>query len=261
MGTAKVHAAQKIKGVHIVWARWLLDTTATWCRQPEALYHLDQASGPPLALQFPPHSSSTFVANTLDDLTVPPSDSQGEVGEGDGDVDVAAINWADAAKEIDDFLNETDGDGDDSDDDSDDDDDEKSDLEGPAVRKRVRVSTDSEDERIRTDAKRKGKATNAPIATGSALSKRIKRSQARKSGLKVSFPPQGDAIDQAEVDSTDHQEMLATAQSLPSRSTAVSRSSLPTNEEPPTASQGSSLDSDDEAFFASMAADVEAGWT
>lgn len=267
----KVQAAQRFKGIHLVWARWLIDTTATWCRQTEADYSLESELDPPPVLRFPENASSTFIPNSLADgilktySQIGSSTSGAGIGtttmvaeeqdEEDDKVDVAAINWADAAREVDDFLNETDGDNDGEE--EDDDDDDESDFDRPASNKRVRVTTDSEDDSARSDMegtridKGKGKATihsktKPIIPTESALSKRIKKSNSRTSRLRVSFPSTSDSLKEAEED-------LIPARPLPA---TVKRSGAASEEIHAASQDGSSLGSDDEAFLASMAADV-----
>jgi hypothetical protein len=276
----KVQAAQKIKGVHIVWAQWLMDTAATWCRQTETDYYLANDSDPPTALKFPSGSDSNFIPNSISNSSVLNTysdvassssfDGVADVGgtddEEDSKVDVAAINWADAAREVDDFLNETDGDTNDDEDEEEEGDDDESDFDRP-TKKRVRVTTDSEDEGLRSiesaiprsDTKGKGKASyfsasSVPtIATGSALSKRIKKSRSRKSRLKVSFPSTSDDL----KDDMEYNDEGSTP--TPMIPIKASRPTIPKKEEV-TASQESSLESDDEAFLAAMAAEVELGW-
>lgn len=43
-GTSKVQTAQKRKGVHVVWTRWLLESMAQWQRQNETDYMLKSSS-------------------------------------------------------------------------------------------------------------------------------------------------------------------------------------------------------------------------
>lgn len=167
------------------------------------------------------------------------------------------MDWGDASKEVDDFLNETDDEegarGDETDVDSVNGD-EESDAGGGRPKKRVRVQTDYES----------GKEDGGAAAVGwSPLQKRVKTSRARKSGLKVSFPASGDGIEEGESTTTGSSQERDVAVA-----TGTGTASAPASYFPRVVDGGyegsqasSSLDSDDDAFFASMAAEVEKGWS
>lgn len=113
----------------------------------------------------------------------------------------------------------------------------------------------------------KGAAADASdIVVGSPLQKRVKRSRARKSGLaKSSFPSalissEGNAENETEARSTTgHTAGSPREAGLSNNAAAGSGEGIESG--PPSASQASSsFDSDDEAFLASMAADLEKGW-
>lgn len=281
MGTAKVNAAQRIPGTFILLAQWLFDVAATWCRQPETEYLLENEADPPKLLRFPPNTTTTFIANPPFDrrrrsrgedyqVGASPSGSMEEVGE----VEVGETVWDQANREMAEFLGES-GDDDEDDDEDDDDSAEESDVyrkggggekDRPSAKKRVRVQTDSEDEgasstderrsqgngsRSSRDDKGKGKASIA-IPTGSALSKRIKKSQSRKSHLKTFTSPD-------DVDSEDSSSAVAAVKvvSIPLSRSNTNGIAVNEGRSPPS----SEMNSDEEGYLASMAADLEAGWS
>lgn len=252
-GTAKVHAARRIPRIKVVWTQWLLDSVAYWTRLPEAAYLVDPAS---------------FLAEEptapFSPLRPPVSDDEGEVDSLNEAFDIDDLDWGDAGKEVDDFLNETDDDDDDGGGTDGEGSNAGTDDEGRTSsaggsKKRGRAPTDSEDEGSNGKSK--------TVEGWSPLQKRVKTSRARKSGLKVSFPA-GDL----DGESTDAALAVLPA-GVASRTGSVNGSAPPSPLPQPTgggvggadgyeASQASSsLDSDDEAFFASMAAEVEKGWT
>ncbi|KAI5481789.1 RNA polymerase II CTD phosphatase Fcp1 [Pseudohyphozyma bogoriensis] len=132
---------------------------------------------------------------------------------------MADLDWAAAANEVDDFLNETDDDDEGGGGDASETDGAESDASNGssrgAPRKRARISTDSEGEDVG-----KGKEIGSP------LQKRKKSARDRKSKLKVSFPAE-ELGEEAEKEKEDED----------------------------------TSSSDDEDFLASMAREVEKGWS
>lgn len=247
----------------MVWPWWLMESAAQWQRVDEseagdiAFHEEDElVVDSQILLRV---GNAVASSSSLDTPSTPTSvDEVGETDSRDGsvageDLDIAAVDWGDASKEVDDFLNETD---DDTDHES------PAGTNGDGAKKRVRAQTDSEDEGILSEDERiaaRSKATArtipTPTATGSPLSKRIKKSQLRKSGLHVVS-----SHNDSEATSSDSSSRPTTPISQPPRPSAPPPP--PLAEDDAGGSQASSaLDSDDDAFFASMAADVEAGWT
>ncbi|ORY66918.1 hypothetical protein BCR35DRAFT_322307 [Leucosporidium creatinivorum] len=294
-GTAKVHHARRSSSIHIVWAQWLLDCAAHWTRLPELLYHIPAdptpSSGSGSGVDGAPVSTPTASgSNDTEEQrsTTPPLDPEEEEGVA---FDPGEMDWDDAAKEVDDFLNETDDDeggggGNETDEATGDESDTGS-LRGGgggggSSRKRARGG-ESEDEAAGARAngvgngpsngkgKEKGKeVVDDGVAVGSPLQKRVRTSRARKSKLKVSFPAStGDDGDDDDEGGSSQDVPLAVRSSGGAVAAAAAAGagggtdSAPPSPFPPyEASQASSsLDSDDEAFFASMAAEVEKGWS
>lgn len=222
-----MHMARRIKGASVVWAQWLLDCTARWTRLPEQVYHLAEdttiENAVPVVVEpfidMNPVASTSSLPTPEEPLgpTIEQEERDSRNGSVLGDPEDLDLDWGDASKEVDDFLNETDDD--DEGGGGDETDGNLTDDSNSNGKKRARVQTDSEDDLPPIKAP---PPAASPVAIGSPLSKRIKKSKLRKSGLKVvSF----------EVEAA------------------------------PDPSQGSSVvDSDEEVFLASMAADVEAGW-
>lgn len=155
-----------------------------------------------------------------------------------------------------------------------------SNLTTAATRKRGRNLTDSEDESSASSSKpivhtRKrvvvGSSSSSALASsvgvGSPLQKRVKTARSRTSKLKVSFPPPSE--DGTEEELTKDAEEGVEERSGLRKSDGMS-SSTPKSlalltgereEEAPPTGASSEMDSDDEAFFKSMAAEVEQGWS
>ena len=191
------------------------------------------------------------------------------------DFDSGEMDWDDAAKEVDDFLNETDDDdaiggGEDTDDGASAAGDESDTGSAKGGSKKRGRLTDSEDESANRPNGLKSKALgDAVVAAGSPLQKRVKTSRARKSKLKVSFPASASATEDEEIvppqltSSQDGAPTVSISKDSSAAATEGGTDSAPASPFPTyEASQASSsLDSDDEAFFASMAAEVEKGWS
>lgn len=243
-----MYAARKVPRIKVVWDAWFLTCVAQWERIPETPWLIHPSLPPP-----------SPIAPPLSDEEDDPSLSQTASVVGDN-LDIGNVDWGDAWGEIDDFLNETD--------------DEETDGEvtdsstGGGAKKRRRPQTDSEDEGTAKGTTSNGvppAAPNPPAATkvvstllaGSPLQKRVKTSRSRKSRLKVSYPAADVEEDERADVEEDSSQLVEPAPPAPR---------APAEVPPPgdgyEASQGSSsLDSDDDAFFASMAAEVESGWS
>lgn len=167
-----------------------------------------------------------------------------QIGE---DFDIDDVDWGDANKEIDDALNETDDDEGESVDGYLSDSSIISDRSDGSIRKGKKRERESGDEgdgftsngtRIIAGSTLKGKSTSASSSSnlnvGSPLQKRVKTAISRKSRLKNSYPAEGE-------------EISSPAQALVQEELVGSQAS-------------SSLDSDDDAFFSSMADELESGW-
>lgn len=241
---------------------------------PEENYYIPPAEPSSTAPAVSTPSVSTPVDDPLQRSTTPPIDP--DEGLSDAlEFDPGEMDWDDAAKEVDDFLNETDDDegvggGEDTDDGASAGGDESDTGSAKGSRKRGRL-TDSEDEGgpSRSNGAKSKELGDAAVAAGSPLQKRVKTSRARKSKLKVSFPASASATEDDEdptapqAGSSQDASSLAVTTSEPSAAAGGGTDSAPASPFPPyEASQASSsLDSDDEAFFASMAAEVEKGWS
>lgn len=252
--TEKVHKALKRTSppVKVVWTQWLLDCVAHWRKLDEQPYLLQKdasssadggnsTGGVPSGTATPAIESDGFQFATADE----------EFADdilNDDDLRVDDIDWGDAAKEIEDALNDTD--------------DSESDLPSPsrsasASKKRVRISTGSTngDEGIAaTDDGNNTTDDDETRSIDSPLQKRVKTSRSRQSRLKHSVK-----LDSSEADA------IPAPVPPPSSSSLVANEANASGAATTSSSRGESqrsseLDSDDEAFFASMAAEVEKGF-
>ncbi|CAO1631472.1 unnamed protein product [Sympodiomycopsis kandeliae] len=122
-GTAKVISAQRRTGVTVVWPNWLHDSIAKWAKQPEEPYLL------PIA---PPNADEASSALPTEDELSSSDDEGWEDGDASGgadpqlDIDESAswnindgsgglsgMDWAEADKELEEYLNGSDGDSED----------------------------------------------------------------------------------------------------------------------------------------------------
>lgn len=248
-----MHAAGQIPRIKVVQPSWLLDSVAQWTHLPEAPYFF-----PSLAPHAPPSPRSPIE----DPPVFTPAEYVGDYSR-DGSVvgeelDMTGVDWGDAMDEIDACLDETDEEdlGDQTDGDGDVTDGSTSGI-GPG-KKRGRVSGEG-GKLNRVGGREEG-------SVGSPLQKRVKTSRSRKSGLKVSYAVDDDRTDEGLDDLASSSPAPVVAD--PSESVVeIFKGGIP----PPSIEQkegedapsqgGSSDDSDDEAFFASMAAEVESGWS
>ncbi|KAG5730615.1 RNA polymerase II subunit A C-terminal domain phosphatase [Termitomyces sp. T112] len=106
-GTVKVDMARKRGGIKIVWLAWFTDSIATWQRQDEAPYLLEE-----------PHAPGQSGSSPMTDTQQISSDPEPDADDWDeeivpevkdpGALELSAINWDDINNEVDAFLNETD---------------------------------------------------------------------------------------------------------------------------------------------------------
>ncbi|KAM0746406.1 hypothetical protein T439DRAFT_329851 [Meredithblackwellia eburnea MCA 4105] len=282
-GTAKVHAARRRKGINIVRTEWLLDSAERWKRQSEEDYILPDTPLPAgtttlsAATPLPPilpAPTSADNSNPNGTYSSAPGIEESEdmptpLSIAAEPVDMTELDWDSAAQEVDAFLNETDdeealtGGGDYGDEETDGNDTDASTGSGGGgpKRKRQRFMTDSEDE---GGVKKKVGGGTVPI--GSPLQKRVKTSRSRKSGLKVSFPPNDDEEDDSvgglakgEPKGLNGSNHVPSSPGKAKGSITLSKE-LPAHQPPdgyePSVGS-SSVDSDD---FGDMAAELESGW-
>lgn len=284
-GTEKVHQARKRRNIKIVGAQWLLDCVSNWTRIPESLYLLPPPSPIPASTSLPRSTTPTADVPSSPPPPLPESeDAEKEItplGEdkeaeasasrggsviGDEDLDITEMDWRDAAKEIEDAMNETDEEGDvDGASDVDGNTTDEGDFTDSSVRSEPSngngLTRLGNKKREREDAKGKVKASDSE-AVGSPLQKRIKRTRSRKSGLKISYPAVSGNDDEEETEET------LPSKNIPDliKKAGGSVKTLVEGDEgggpgyEASVGGSSSLDSDDEAFFASMAAEVESEW-
>ncbi|EGU12936.1 putative RNA polymerase II CTD phosphatase Fcp1 [Rhodotorula toruloides ATCC 204091] len=257
-GTAKVHSAQRNPRIKIVYPEWLLESVARWTRVPEDAYVLNI----PATSSTPGSPIRPELSGGEDDEDVDAIRLDGEadgaetpVTVPDGDLDLADLDWGDAMKEVDDLLLETDDEdtasvvngGDTTDGESD---------AGPSTttaprppRKRARMSTTPSD------------ASAAPPDTESPLQKRVKTARSRKSGLKrsVSAAALERSAEKAAEDGSSESQSNGSVKSASGRTSTAEGNGDAVSAAASVAS--SSIDSDDEDLLASMAADLEQGWT
>ncbi|KAK4056613.1 CTD phosphatase Fcp1 [Microbotryomycetes sp. JL221] len=280
-GTAKVHTARrKHPRVPVVNVHWMIDGVQKWARQPESDFLFEEES----------HRSDRDNHEGADRSTTPPidsaledailtaydhDDSEDPVDEGDPEP-AFELDWGDAAKEIDDFLNETDDEATDTEggrSGGEDESDGERSTSGP--RKRARMYNESDDEGGAGRTKHENGKSDIVVAD-SPLQKRVKVSRARKSGLKVSFPAStGSKQDEGPTNARDsHQQtttVVGSSTTAESRRPGASRTNTATTDDTnrsasvpasprPLSRAGSVLESsDDEAFLASMTAELESG--
>ncbi|KAG6874388.1 hypothetical protein C0995_015124 [Termitomyces sp. Mi166 len=106
-GTVKVDMARKRGGIKIVWLAWFTDSIATWQRQDETPYLLEE-----------PHAPGQNSSSPMTDSQQISSDPEPDTDDWDeeitpdvkdpGALELSAINWEDINNEVDAFLNETD---------------------------------------------------------------------------------------------------------------------------------------------------------
>ncbi|GEM08291.1 RNA Polymerase II CTD phosphatase Fcp1 [Rhodotorula toruloides] len=257
-GTAKVHSAQRNPQIKIVYPEWLLESVARWTRVPEDAYVLNvpatsSAPGSPIRPDLSGGEEDEDVESIR--LDGEADGAETPVTVPDGDLDLADLDWGDAMKEVDDLLLETDDEdtasvvngGDTTDGESD------AGLSATSVprppRKRARMSTTTDE------------ATSAPPNTESPLQKRVKTARSRKSGLNrsVSAAALERSAAQAAKDGSSESQSNGSVKSASGRASTAEG-----NGDGPSAAASvasSSIDSDDEDLLASMAADLEQGWT
>ncbi|KAG6854140.1 hypothetical protein C0991_010051 [Blastosporella zonata] len=112
-GTVKVDMARKRGGIKIVWLAWFTDSIATWQRQDETPYLLEE-----------PHAVGPSGSSPMTDSHQISSDPEPDADDWDeevipeakepGSLELAAINWDDINNEVDAFLNESDDDDEDT---------------------------------------------------------------------------------------------------------------------------------------------------
>lgn len=257
-GTAKVHSAQRNPRIKIVYPEWLLESVARWTRVPEDAYVLNipatsSTPGSPIR----PELSGGEDDEDVDAIRL---DAEADGAETpvtipDGELDLADLDWGDAMKEVDDLLLETDDEdtasvvngGDTTDGESD------AGSSAPTAprppRKRARMTITPSD------------ATSAAPDTESPLQKRVKTARSRKSGLKrsVSAAALERSAEKAAEDGSSESQSNGSVKSASGRTSAAEGNGDAVSVAASVAS--SSIDSDDEDLLASMAADLEQGWT
>ncbi|KAG6811157.1 hypothetical protein H0H92_008743 [Tricholoma furcatifolium] len=105
-GTVKVDMARKRGNIKIVWLAWFTDSIATWQRQDEVPYLLEE-----------PHAAVASSSSPMTDQQIS-SDPEPDADDWDeevltdvkdpGSLELGEINWDDINNEVDAFLNETD---------------------------------------------------------------------------------------------------------------------------------------------------------
>ncbi|GAA5896864.1 hypothetical protein JCM6882_005053 [Rhodosporidiobolus microsporus] len=272
-GTAKVHSARRNPRIKIVYPQWLLESVAHWTRCDESAYLLPtpETTSPPGSPIRPEMSDEDeeqgeAVAGGKDKgkgRAVDANDVEEEGPDTDtlpeGELDLVDVDWGDAMKEVDDLLDETDdedtaslvggGNGTDG---------GESDTgsvgSAPRARKRARMSTPTDDGAAEGNGGgARGKA--AGEATESPLQKRVKTARSRKSGLKTSLS----AATLEAAGTTEGAALAAVAAAVVERRPSFEEAGFPASLQASQAS--SSLDSDDDDLLASMAAEVEKGWS
>lgn len=118
-----MNAGQRRKGVKVVWPSWLQDSAVRWSRQPEDWYLLPVPSaGESLPVGTAGDEEERAeggggVPTAMAGLTKGESMTTGEEKEGEGEegedawgaeMGMEAMDWNDAADEVDAFLNATD---------------------------------------------------------------------------------------------------------------------------------------------------------
>ncbi|KAG6876589.1 hypothetical protein C0993_002015 [Termitomyces sp. T159_Od127] len=106
-GTVKVDMARKRGGIKIVWLAWFSDSIATWKRQDETSYLLEEPHAPG-------HTNSSPITGPEQISSDPEPDADDwdeEIiteAKDPSALELSAINWDDINNEVDAFLNETD---------------------------------------------------------------------------------------------------------------------------------------------------------
>ncbi|GAA6039105.1 hypothetical protein JCM8097_005327 [Rhodosporidiobolus ruineniae] len=277
-GTAKVHSARRARNppIQIVQPAWLVDCSAHWTRLDEQPYLLEdpESTTPPGSPVRPAMSdgegekkgeerkkeADEGEETDIDLDLLAAGAAEGGDDTLDLDLDTAAepeleldVDWNDAMKEVDDLLNETDDDSDAESVVS-----AASTSSAPRSRKRARLSTPTEESNGGGVAAGDGAGANGAAAdTESPLQKRVKTALSRRSGLKTSLSAA--TLENAAVAAgTANGDEVAAA--LAAAGAGRRRPSL--DESGGGASQASSsVDSDDEDLLASMAAELEGGWS
>lgn len=119
-GTAKVNTAQRQSSVNVVWPTWLHDSIARWAKQPEAPYRLPPATFPDDAAVSSSHPTDDELSLSDDfDFATEDGNSAGGGLLADGKAsgrtkdswsghELDGINWAEADKELEEYLNGSD---------------------------------------------------------------------------------------------------------------------------------------------------------
>ncbi|KAK4055668.1 CTD phosphatase Fcp1 [Microbotryomycetes sp. JL201] len=268
-GTAKVHTARRrYPRLPVVRVHWMLDSVQYWKKMPEAPYLLEPEPGQGNKAEAERSTTPPYDAD-LDESILTAYDRNEEDAPEEGDSVALDLDWGDAAQEIDEFLNETDDEATDTEGARSGKEDESDNERNPDTpRKRMRMNEESDDEFG------KKPINGSQVVVDSPLQKRVKVSRARKSGLKVSFPAsspsRGDSERESEKplpdgNADDAGKSLARPAAASRTNTATTEASSYTNSAPSSsrpASRASSVQesSDDEAFLASMTAELEEGW-
>ncbi|SCZ99344.1 BZ3500_MvSof-1268-A1-R1_Chr7-2g09493 [Microbotryum saponariae] len=289
-GTAKVHQALSMKSIKVVRPGWLVDSIARWEKLDEREYLLITPDDPDPSGQDEEDEDEEKEDDELlrlveeglplgggdfDDIDGFDEEALRRMAEQDDlDAELEDVDWANAEKEIDDALAESEYDSDASTGSARTSSSAKVLMVGSLVgkgKKRPRPSslrsnggssTDDEerggssDSRLKSDAggkKDQARATSSGLVADSPLQKRVKTSRMRSSNLlKVSFPHD------VNFDSEVRKEG---GESGDPGTTNTSRASSRNGETSSELGSGAEDDDDDEAFFASMAEEVEKEWS
>ncbi|KDE07912.1 hypothetical protein MVLG_01822 [Microbotryum lychnidis-dioicae p1A1 Lamole] len=289
-GTAKVHQAYSIKSIKVVRPGWLVDSIARWEKLDERAYLLitpddPDPSGQDEEDEDEEKEDDQFLrlveaglplgGGDLDDIDGFDEEALRRMAEQDDlDAELEEVDWANAEKEIEDALAESEYDSDASTGSARTSSSAKGLMVGSLVgkgKKRPRPSslrsnggssTDdverggSSDSRLKSDAggkKDQALATSSGVVADSPLQKRVKTSRMRSSNLlKVSFPHDVNFDSEARKEG---------GESGDPETTNTSRASSRNGETSSELGSGAEDDDDDEAFFASMAEEVEKEWS
>lgn len=117
-GTVKVDMARKRGGIKIVWLAWFTDCIASWQRQDEKPYLLDDLPAVP---PIPSGSSPIHTDHQISSDPDPDEDDWDEepfegVLKDTGSLQLSAINWSDINDEVEAAMNESDDEDDNNDD-------------------------------------------------------------------------------------------------------------------------------------------------
>ncbi|SGY78637.1 BQ5605_C008g04904 [Microbotryum silenes-dioicae] len=289
-GTAKVHQAYSMKCIKVVRPGWLVDSIARWEKLDERAYLLITPDDPDPSGQDEEDEDEEkeddqllrlveaglpLGGGDLDDIDGFDEEALRRMAEQDDlDAELEEVDWANAEKEIEDALAESEYDSDASTGSARTSSSAKGLMVGSLVgkgKKRPRPSslrsnggssTDdverggSSDSRLKSDAggkKDQALATSSGVVADSPLQKRVKTSRMRSSNLlKVSFPHDVNFDSEARKEG---------GESGDPGTTNTSRASSRNGETSSELGSGAEDDDDDEAFFASMAEEVEKEWS